>query len=171
MSRDAFKTTQYAIFLLGLLCTAILSQVAHAEAGPTARITPSGDAIELTYHGEDGTPAKELIPITKFGDISYFSTGIGSEEREAHYPPFPLKIILVAGDRAYLSHAAITIAVGEGVRLKIPAEEVTGPWLFIDLPPGSYKISAARGDRRQEKEVRVRQHTTTTVYFRWPENS
>jgi len=154
-------------FVVGILvCLAGLS-----EAATAIRMTPSGDGIELEYVGENGLSAKDTIPIHRSGQIRYFSAGVGLEEREAKYPPFPLKLIFVAGPKAYASRVSVTIADATGaVRLQVPAEQVTGPWLFVDLPAGTYEISAMRGSQSPPKQrIEIVSGHTKTVYLRWKE--
>jgi len=165
---------RHHLYLAAVIFSTRLITVIALPAEPSlamgiARVTPSGDGIELEYAGNAGTIFKEVIPLMRSGDIRYFSAGVGVEERQAHYPPFPLKIILVAGDKAYLSRTSITISDATGaVRLQVPAEQVTGPWLFVDLPPGTYKITGTRDGQTVVKDrVNVRSDGTTTVYLRW----
>ena len=138
-------------------------------AAPVAELTPSGDAIEVSFLGADGTQFKETIPVYRAGTIRYFSAGIGLEERAAQYPPFPLKVIFVVGARAYLSQVAVTITDKAGKSLlDVPGEKVTGPWLFVDLPPGTYTISGAGpGGARVHDQVTIAAHQVKTVYLRW----
>ena len=145
------------------------SSLSHAAI--TARITPAGDGIELEYVGEDGKSVKELIPLHKKGSARYFSTGIGMEERTAQYPRFPLKLVFVAGAKAYVTQVAVTIkATKKDMHVRIPGDQVTGPWLFVDLPAGTYDISVARRDRAEIKQrVAVIPGRTKVAYFRWKE--
>jgi hypothetical protein len=130
-------------------------------------MTPAGDGIELIFRN-DGSTTTEIIPLHKAGLIRYFSAGVGVEERQAQYPPFLLKIIFVAGDRTYVTHTPVTISENEIVWLEVPAEHVTGPWLFVAMPPGTYTIRATRDGLTQVKEnVKVTPRSPTTVYFRW----
>jgi len=140
-----------------------------SEAATVARMTSSGDGIELEYVGEDGSTATETIPLYRAGTIRYFSAGMGLDERAAQYPPFPLKLIFVAGTKAYLTRVSVTIEEAKSaLRLQIPGEQVTGPWLFVDLPDGRYKITATRGDQTQMKDhVEVAKGRVKTVYLRW----
>jgi hypothetical protein len=158
-----------AVIFSTQLITVIALPAETTLGAATTRITPSGDGIELEYTGRTGTISKEVIPLMRSGDIRYFSAGVGVEERQAQYPSFPLKIILVAGDKAYLSRTSITISDATGaVRLEVPAEQVTGPWLFVDLPPGTYKITGTRDGQTVVKDrVSVRSDGITTVYLRW----
>ena len=73
-----------------------------AIAGPTARISQSGEALELDYQG-DGRSYTDTIPLYRAGEVQYFSAGVGVEERSAAYPPFPLKLIFTAGGKPYVA--------------------------------------------------------------------
>ena len=150
---------------LGLFDTSL------SHAATTAQITQAGDGIELEYVGEDGMPAKEILPLHKVDSARYFSTGIGLEERTAQYPPFPLKLVFVAGAKAYVTQVAVTIKDTKTEMLvRIPSEQVTGPWLFVDLPAGTYDITAIRGDRAAvTQRVETLPGRTKVAYFRWQE--
>ena len=125
---------------LTLLSHCVLTNI-PVEAAAVARVTPDGSAIEIETGTAQGSPLMESIPIHRAGRVRYFSAGVGLAEREATYPSFPLKIMFVAGQKAYLSRVAVTISDRHGTALvQIPAEHVTGPWLFVDLPAGTYTI-------------------------------
>lgn len=143
----------------------------RSEAAAVVRMTPTGDGLELEYVGEDGITSKDTIPIRRAGDIRYFSAGVGVDERTATYPKFPLKLIFVAGAKAYASQVSVTIEDSKGaVRLQVPAEQVTGPWLFVDLPDGTYTITATRGDQTQAKaQGDISKGHVKAVYLRWKE--
>jgi hypothetical protein len=145
----------------------------HSKTAPMVRMTTSNDSLELQIPEDGGTPIKETIPIHRAGSIRYFSAGIGLEERSAHYPAFPLKLVFVAGAKAYLSQVSVTITDKEGkVRLHIPPKQVTGPWLFVDLPPGNYDISAEGPGKASIKEhVTLSAKQTKTIYLRWKEET
>lgn len=157
-----------------LLCLALAGPFEVSNAASTAaKVTPSGDGIEVEYTSEDGAKSVLTIPLHKAGAVRYFSTGIGLEERAAKYPPFPLKLIFVAGPKAYLSQVAVTITGAKGaVTLEVPREQVTGPWLYVDLPAGTYTVTASRDGRDQVKgQVTVDKGGAKTLYLRWKENT
>ncbi len=156
-----------ALAITGIMF-ACLALAPSGDAATTATLLPSGDAIELTGEGA-GATFKTTIPVHRSGGIRYFSAGVGLEERQAEYPPFPLKVIFVAGPKAYLSKVGVTITNDSGtVRVDIPSEQVSGPWLFVDLPAGTYRIEGvSRGDRVEQKGVRVTEGRSRTVYLRW----
>jgi hypothetical protein len=143
-----------------------------SEAATEAKVTPSGDGIAVEYSDEDGAKSVLTLPLHKAGDVRYFSAGVGVEERAAQYPPFPLKLIFVAGPKAYLSRVAVTITDKKGtVKLEVPAEQVTGPWLYVDLPAGAYTVTASRnGQTHVKSQVTVTKGGAKTLYLRWKEN-
>lgn len=159
------------ILSTALWCLIAAGPFAQAGAAPTAKGNPPGDGIELEYAAEDGTTAKTVLPIYRVGAVRYFSAGVGVEERSAQYPPYPLKLVFIAGPKAYVTQAAVTIKDTKGtVNLLVPGEQVTGPWLFVDLPAGTYEITAIRRDRSEIKQtVEVGAGGPRTVYFRWKE--
>lgn len=142
------------------------SAVPDCAARATATLLPAGDALELKTDGLMTT-----LPVHQAGGVRYFSAGVGLEERQADYPPFPLKLIFIAGSRAYLSKVDVSITNASGmVRLDIPADHVNGPWLFVDLPAGTYDIRASsRGTTLTKEGVHVVPGKVRTIYLRWPE--
>jgi len=102
--------------------------------------------------------------------IQYFSGGLGKEERSVIYPPVPLKLIFVQGERAFLAGISVDIAKEDGTQLlSIPGKEVEGPWLFINLPTGTYVISGTRSQGLTiKKTITLQPGKSTTVHLRWP---
>ena len=109
------------------------------------------------------------IPFYEVGSVQYFSTGVGIEERQATYPVFPLKLIFVEGERAYLTEVAISIMNSQGTTvIAIPEEHVTGSWLFVKAPPGIYSITAThQKDTAIERKVKIHEQSSSAIYFRW----
>lgn len=156
--------------VLGVLVVAGVggAGIPGGETNASMRILPSGEAIEFTYDADDSSYTF-TIPIHRSGDIRYFSAGVGVEERRVHYPPFPLKLIFVAGNQPYLSQVDVTISDSSGTVLHVPERDVNGPWLFIDLPEGTYTIFAQHaGQTIVKKGVKIPSKGTKTLYFRWP---
>lgn len=137
-------------------------------AKPTVRIADSGNALELLYPAEKGS-YQDKIPIHRSGEIRYFSAGVGIEEREAVYPPFPLKVVLTAGGRPYVAGVTLTIREAKGgVVTTIPGDQIAGPWLFVDLPPGVYDVSGTMGELTERvRSFRVEKGKTKTLHLRF----
>lgn len=155
---------------VGAIMLAVLS-AGQTEAGTTARMLPSGDGIEVESQADGGT-VKDIIPVYREGGVRHFSAGIGLQEREAIYPPFALKLVFTAGGKPYLTGVPVTIRDVKGaIKATIPRDHVTGPWLFVDLPPGVYHVeSTYAGQTQSLKRIQVEPGKTKTLYLRWPED-
>ena len=144
---------------------------ALANENIVARIGEAGEFIELEGQSH-GQAFKSYLPLHRGEGIRYFSAGVGLEERAAEYPTFPLKLVFTAGGKPFLTGVAVMIRpVGGGEAIHIPPEQVDGPWLFVDLPPGTYDISANYGDRRQGLNgIKVESGGQRVVHLRWAED-
>lgn len=155
--------------LLGL--TLWIAGITVVAAGMVARELPGGDAIELEIPTDVG-PQKDLIPLYHSGSIRYFSSGIGQVEREATYPPFSLKLVFTAGGKSFVTGVAVLVHDAKNnTILTIPGEQNSGPWLFIDLPDGTYEIAATLGGQPQQaKGITIRRGHMTVQHMRWAED-
>lgn len=159
---------------LGVLMGSVVLSVwaiGWAESGLVAKVSPSGEFVELSRQA-DGQAVVGSLPLHRAGHIRYFSAGVGVEERSAAYPRFPLKIVFTAGGKPFLAGVSVAIIPEKGgPALTIPQEEVEGPWLFVDLPPGAYRIAGTHGGQKQElKQIAVEAGKQKTVYLRWHED-
>ena len=157
--------------ILGIGFLVGLAAFEKVEAGGVARVLPSGDGIQIDYQGAGGTQ-QDIIPLYQVGKVRYFSAGIGLDERQAEYPPFALKLVFTAGGKPFLTGVTVTIQGPKGTdKIVIPGDRVTGPWLFVDLPAGTYDISAVQADQTQTmKAIKVDRGKITVVHLRWPED-
>jgi hypothetical protein len=144
---------------------------ALAEGNPVARIGQSGEFVEFEQE-VNGQVLKNVIPLHQTEGVRYFSAGVGLEERAAEYPPFSLKVVFTAGGKPFLAGLDVTIQPAKGgTAIRIPREQVEGPWLFIDLHSGIYDISASRAGLTQGlKGIKVEGGKQKTVYLRWAED-
>jgi len=142
--------------------------VALAEGNPVARIGQSGEFVEFEQE-INGQVFKNSLPLHQAEGVRYFSAGVGLEERAAEYPPFSLKLIFTEGGKPFLAGVDVTIQPAKGgTAIRIPREQVEGPWLFMDLPSGIYDISANHAGRTQGlKGIKVEGGKQKTVYLRW----
>lgn len=142
-----------------------------ADGGSGSLIGEPGEFVELEYQA-NGQRSKGSLPLYRAEGVRYFSAGVGIEERSAEYPPYSLKLVFTAGGKPFLAGVAITIQSAKGgAPINIPRDHVNGPWLFVDLPSGSYHITAVHADRTESlKGVRVEAGKMKTVYLRWPED-
>lgn len=158
------------LWMVGL-SVVFIGGVSLADGGAVARIGASGEFVELSHQAE-GRTTVDLLPLHRVGDVRYFSAGIGLEERSAQYPPFSLKLVFTAGGKPFLSGVSVTIQpVKGGAALTIPQEQVEGPWLFVDLAPGVYDVTAVHRDRKQGlKGITVAAGKQKTIHLRWSED-
>lgn len=139
------------------------------EASSAASDVMTSDTIKVQR-----VEGKELQPLTfplyQIGEVQYFSAGVGIEEREATYPPFSLKLVFVAETRAFLTGVSVTIRNDQGDDvLQVPANQVLGPWLFVNIPAGNYEVTATRSNNEQVKRtIRIEGKGTKVVHFHWP---
>lgn len=157
-----------AIVVIGLFMPVVL---ASAEEGVIARVGQSGEYLDLVQQ-ESGHVLRDYIPLHQSGGVSYFAAGVGVEERTAQYPFYSLKMVFTAGGKPFLTGVDVVIqGKKEGPVITIPGEQVNGPWLFVDLPAGSYEISASKSDRKQELTgIKIEAGNQKTVHLRWADD-
>ena len=152
------------------LWSSVCGGVSLADEGSVARVAESGEMLELEYQ-VNGQVSKDSLPLYRADGVRYFSAGVGIEERTAKYPPFSLKLVFTARGKPFLSGVGVTIQSAKGgPSINIPPDHVNGPWLFVELPSGTYHLTAIHADRTQGfKGVTVEEGKMKTLHLRWPE--
>lgn len=120
---------------------------------------PTGEAV-----GERGSP---FLEVEVLGDVRYLSGGVGLEEREAMKAlakDFDLKLVFAMASGEYLSDIAVAIYDAQGESLLNTKSR--GPWFFVKLPPGHYKITAAMEDQMKVRRAEVGEGLQA-VFFLW----
>ncbi len=164
----------WSVLLIGSL---MLANVASgSDIGVTAPSASSTEGVEVRL--DFSIPNVDRgstwhIPLYEIGNVQYFSTGVGIEQRQVRYPAFPLKLILVKGKRAYTTGVALSITNTKGrVIVSIPERHVLGPWVFVKAPPGTYTVTATDQEHYQlKRRVTIHEKKSSIVYFRWPQES
>ena len=135
-------------------------------------IASNPDVVDhVTIHSQgDGVVASYTLPIYQIGDIRFISAGVGLEERKASYPQYSLKLVFAQAGGAFLSGVSVTIQDKSGNEIVgISGDQVTGPWLFVDLKTGTYQVTAVRSDGTAVKRtVHVQKGRTKGVLLHWP---
>lgn len=159
-------------FLAAVMAVWSAVGLALAEGSPTVRVSQTGESLEIEQQ-IDGRVVKNSLPLYRSGEVRYFSAGVGLEERSAEYPSFTLKLIFTAGGKPFLASVDVAIQPAQGgAAITISRDQVEGPWLFVDLPAGTYDIAAAHGDRKQLlKNIKVETGKQKTLYLRWAEDT
>jgi len=134
-------------------------------------------SLSLTMcHPAQGAVSEEMrarlgalgIEVLAAGEIPYFSTGVGAETREVSYPPFSLKLVLANERGEYLSNVAVRIAP-EGAASAAVEAVAKGPWFFVDLETGTYRVEAtAGGVQKVYSGIRVSKGVTRSLTIVWP---
>jgi hypothetical protein len=104
-------------------------------------------------------------------DLAFVGGGIADTDREtlrAGRMRYSLWVQTVSIRGAYLSEARLAILTEAGAPvIDVP---MGGPWLFVDLKPGAYRISVNYGGSSETRELQVRAgaHNEMVFYFEAP---
>lgn len=80
---------------------------------------------------------------------------------------FDLHLFFVErGSGSYL--ASIGLLVEDAGGQRILTVDKAGPWVFIALPPGRYRIAAEKAGQRQTRGVTLTDRYPKELYFYWP---
>jgi hypothetical protein len=86
--------------------------------------------------------ALALIPlVASAAGMKPLSGGVGVEGRKAH-ADYPLKLVFATTKGHYLADIAVTLHDSSGK--EVMKAHSSGPWLFLDVPAGQYKVVAMR---------------------------
>lgn len=129
-----------------------------------ATTAAAGSAVGTTLAA---APADTPV-IQQSGTIRYLSGGVGDEERTAMSQvenQFNLGITLATTSGAFMSDAHIRILDHKGATVfeTVP----NGPMLFVELPPGHYKVEADGYGQHYAKPVSVGR-SMSKITFTWP---
>lgn len=106
------------------------------------------------------------VHIQQYENVSYYSGGVGIEERRQLPQLYLLKVVFKTDGGHLLCDADVTMRAGGKTVFRGRAQN--GPWLFVDLPPGAYDIEAVlNGKARSAKGVRLAAGKLRTVVLTW----
>ncbi|MGE5465581.1 MAG: carboxypeptidase regulatory-like domain-containing protein [Methanocella sp.] len=103
------------------------------------------------------------------GSAHVLSGGVGQGAREqlaeqAH--GYGLKLVFTSEKGAYLADVPVQVTDAKG---NVVVDAVSqGPWMFVDLPRGSYTVKASYDGKSESRKVTVG-NSQKTVQFRWQE--
>jgi hypothetical protein len=139
----------------------------------SALVTLSGLAL---FHTGSATAAQDavgtdmsmaMVEEQVVQGVQLASGGVGLEERdymEGLSDNFTVKLIFALEEGNYLSNIPVTIS-GEDLDI---STETAGPWLFAELPPGSYEIEASYDGQQQRRTIEVSEgEPQQTMLFAW----
>ena len=106
------------------------------------------------------------VPIQKYESVRYYSAGVGAEERRQVPQLYPLRVIFKTDKGNLLSDADVTITAKGATIFRGRAQN--GPWLVVDLAPGTYDIAAVQDGKTQTaKGVKLAAGKIRTVTMKW----
>ena len=102
------------------------------------------------------------------GEMRYMSGGVGIDERDAmreQMGDYNLHLKFAAVGGAYLAKVMVRIEDPSGRRLLDAQSD--GPWFFVKMPKGKYKLIVENGGISQAREVDLSKKAAADVVFRW----
>ena len=116
-----------------------------------------------------GLSDSEFIQEGVINGIAYLTGGVGIEERDAleemaRQGIYNLKVVLAAVSGSYLSDLMVHIEKGDGEMIFTAL--TNGPWLYVNLPKGEYKVTVSHDYQSKKKVVQVGKDMKTLI-FHW----
>lgn len=106
------------------------------------------------------------VPVQKYESVRYYSAGMGIDERRELPQLYPLRLIFGTDKGNLLCDADVTITTKGTTVFRGRAQN--GPWLVVDLAPGTYDIQAVQDGKAQTaKAVRLIAGRNRTVTMKW----
>lgn len=94
-----------------------------------------------------------IAPAAAQTDDRVLCTGLGEDERaEAETFKHNLKLVYAAPDGKYLGEVGVLVTDGDKV---VYTGTCDGPWLLLDLAPGSYRVTSDYRDQSKVATVQV----------------
>lgn len=113
--------------------------------------------------------AQEGDPILEAGGVKYACAGIGKASRnDPRWAQFPVKLVFAAANGDFLGDPAVTVTDGAGK--PVFQAQCNGPWVLIELAPGSYKVHATgqKGQYAKDFSIAVKAGGQTSKTIRLP---
>ncbi|MCH7477915.1 MAG: hypothetical protein IIA14_07420 [SAR324 cluster bacterium] len=94
------------------------------------------------------------------------AAGAGENDRGAH-KDFSLRLVFALQSGPYVGGVSVTIRDESGRTVVDTLSP--GPWLFVALPPGTYRVKASREEGgAASAEVTISGAKQTRAYITWP---
>jgi len=102
--------------------------------------------------------------------VAYVSGGVGHDEAaamRAEAKHYPMSLFFTAGkDNAFLADVKVTVKNKAGREVLNTA---AGPILLVNLPSGTYAVTAERNSKVLHRTVRVGKTGEKQIVFHWPQ--
>lgn len=113
-------------------------------------------------HAADAAPPTANVP--------HLSGGIGLDEREAmrsRAKEFNLRLFFAEKTAGHYM-AGVRTTIQRNGSQPVLTVDAAGPWLYVALPPGRYKIVVEADGRQQARTVTLAAKRPSEVRFYWP---
>jgi hypothetical protein len=103
------------------------------------------------------------------GSVSYVSGGVTLDERDAMKPlakDYNLRMMFALNVGSYVADVKVKITTGKGKPVLDAVSD--GPWMYVKLPAGSYKISAEYDGKTVSRSASVSARKGASLNFMWP---
>lgn len=169
MRNQLFVTTCLSLLIASSVSLAQVT-VGKASEAATQDVESMPKRLPLARDGEvidsvGGGAIEPVLPVVQKNDgISYITGGVGDEELAeliAQESNFNSRILLSSSYGEYLSDVAVRFLDKKNVEvLRVMG---AGPFLYVNLPPGSYKVEAASSSGEiQSKKINVSAKPSST---------
>ncbi len=113
------------------------------------------------------TAAAALVKQKSAQGVEFLSGGVGKDERDAmkqHAKAFNAHFVFADSQGHCLSAVAVRITDAKGNAVLETTTQ--GPWLYANLPAGSYEVAAAFQGKTQKRRIQVGAEPVMSV-FQW----
>jgi hypothetical protein len=108
-------------------------------------------------------------PILDANGIKYACAGVGKASRgDPRWPAFPVRLEFAAANGDFLGDPAVTVTDQSGKQ--VFQAQCNGPWVLIELAPGSYKVHATgqKGQYAKDFDIAIKAGSQTKKTIRLP---
>lgn len=141
--------TLLSALAFGFVCNLIFTPVIVAQ---TSNQNPPGILIATAEKG-----------------VRYLTGGIGSSEREIMDNwgvNYDLKLIFAESSGHFLSD--VKVVIQHRATREILSVLTNGPWLYVELSPGTYRVRATfEGVTREIPKLRITEHRRVVRFMHW----
>lgn len=145
--------------IAALTCATALTPMAGANDTPSPVLTK-----EQMLSGQPAVP-----PVREDNGIEHLVGGVGSDERARLRPlvrDMNLQLVFAEkGTGALLAEVEVSIADAQGEEVLTVKD--SDPWVFAELAPGTYQVTAKTDKGTIEREVHVPENGRRTELFLW----
>jgi hypothetical protein len=114
------------------------------------------------------SPAAFALTTNTANGITYLTGGVTLDERQEmadQRKNFSLLLKLAAKSGKYLGDSSVTVT---NAKNSVVFEGTTdGPWLFMNLPAGNYKVTVKNADVSQSQKISIGKNARRDVTMYW----